>query len=226
MARIDLHMHSIFSDGTASIQEAIQIARQKDLDAIAITDHFTTTWKASIINSLSSTNFNRYIQTIKERRDAAQFPCLIGIEIDMGSSLEAIRQIPFHQFEILTFEYVDSFQLLKKVVKIKDQFQVQGLIALAHNSFFKQADLEQFCTILTENDIYLELNTRYLSPRDIGALRRLKQINKLGVRFTIGSDAHSHRRIGDIDYAIAILKEINGFNQLISLNDLSSFYGS
>ncbi len=36
---VDLHIHSTFSDGTCSIPELIQIAMEKNLRAIAITDH-------------------------------------------------------------------------------------------------------------------------------------------------------------------------------------------
>ncbi len=36
---VDLHIHSTFSDGTCSIPELIQIALEKNLRAIAITDH-------------------------------------------------------------------------------------------------------------------------------------------------------------------------------------------
>lgn len=36
---IDLHVHSRYSDGSLSIREVLEIARSKDLAAIAITDH-------------------------------------------------------------------------------------------------------------------------------------------------------------------------------------------
>lgn len=35
----DLHMHTVASDGTCSVNERVSQARQRDLDAIAITDH-------------------------------------------------------------------------------------------------------------------------------------------------------------------------------------------
>ncbi len=38
---IDLHIHSIFSDGTLSPQQIVQVALDKQLTAIAITDHDT-----------------------------------------------------------------------------------------------------------------------------------------------------------------------------------------
>ena len=39
--RIDLHVHTTASDGTFTPSEAVALAREKGLDAIAITDHDT-----------------------------------------------------------------------------------------------------------------------------------------------------------------------------------------
>ncbi|MFC0675754.1 PHP domain-containing protein [Brachybacterium hainanense] len=41
-ARIDLHTHSTFSDGTSSVPELLREAREAGLDMIALTDHDTT----------------------------------------------------------------------------------------------------------------------------------------------------------------------------------------
>ena len=41
MKRIDLHTHSTCSDGTYSVKELIDYAHEKDLAAIALTDHDT-----------------------------------------------------------------------------------------------------------------------------------------------------------------------------------------
>lgn len=39
---IDLHMHSIYSDGSYTPAELVICARQKGLSAISLTDHDTT----------------------------------------------------------------------------------------------------------------------------------------------------------------------------------------
>lgn len=39
---IDLHIHSVFSDGTNSIDEIVKIAKNKNIPAFALTDHDTT----------------------------------------------------------------------------------------------------------------------------------------------------------------------------------------
>ena len=42
MSRIDLHTHTTFSDGSFSPTELVDLATQKGLDILAITDHDTT----------------------------------------------------------------------------------------------------------------------------------------------------------------------------------------
>nr|WP_312577314.1 PHP domain-containing protein [Sedimentibacter sp.] len=53
---IDLHIHSIFSDGTDSIDDIINIAKEKNIPAISLTDHDTTFGVSDIINKASKQN--------------------------------------------------------------------------------------------------------------------------------------------------------------------------
>src|SRR4051812_25529709 len=41
MPRIDLHTHTSYSDGTFTPEEALQLARARELDVVAVTDHDT-----------------------------------------------------------------------------------------------------------------------------------------------------------------------------------------
>ena len=39
--KIDLHVHTVYSDGKGSVKEVLEVARQKGLNGLAITDHNT-----------------------------------------------------------------------------------------------------------------------------------------------------------------------------------------
>ena len=41
MPGIDLHVHSMFSDGTFTPRQIVALARERELSAIALTDHDT-----------------------------------------------------------------------------------------------------------------------------------------------------------------------------------------
>jgi len=64
--RADLHIHSTISDGSETIEQIIEAAKKKGLDAIAITDHDT----------LSHIN---------------QIPCDAGIKVVVGVEISAIH---------------------------------------------------------------------------------------------------------------------------------------
>lgn len=219
MEKFDLHVHTTYSDGNSSVKEAIQVAQAKNLIFLAITDHFTTTWKQSVIDTIDQNNFEVYRQAIIKERELARYNCLIGIEIDAGSNFNAIRQIPFNQFEIVLFEYVDSIVTLEKLESLIQELELPSITALAHNTYFKLANLEKLSTILVKNNIYFEVNSRYLSHFDSNAINRLKILKDHGVKFTIGSDAHDKTRIGDTDLALSLLEQIDGVENLIDLSD-------
>src|SRR5881397_3199182 len=49
MPGIDLHTHTVYSDGTFTPAELIELARERGLDVVAVTDHDTTAGLAEAI---------------------------------------------------------------------------------------------------------------------------------------------------------------------------------
>ncbi|RPJ39579.1 MAG: hypothetical protein EHM35_02015, partial [Planctomycetaceae bacterium] len=64
----DLHTHTIYSDGASTIPLHVLEARAFELDAIAITDHYTPGSKIYE----SQTDFDRYLAEIERERSAQQ----------------------------------------------------------------------------------------------------------------------------------------------------------
>ena len=217
----DLHIHTNYSDGMYSVKEAIQEAKLKNLSMLAITDHFTTSWKKSFIDTINESNYSKYIEDIKNERKLANYKCLIGIEVDMESNWSDIIKFPFNDFEIILFEYVSSITSLKQIIKLKEKLDVSPILCLAHNFFFQTADIEEFTQILVENDIYFELNSSYLPRFDTNSIQRLRILKDRGIQFTLGSDAHYKGKIGNINLSLEILKEINGMNNLINIKKIN-----
>lgn len=56
--KCDLHIHSVFSDGSDTIEQIISIAKKNGLDAIAITDHDT-------VSHMEENHIDKDIQVIK-----------------------------------------------------------------------------------------------------------------------------------------------------------------
>lgn len=69
MSGIDLHTHTVYSDGTFAPSELMALARQRDLDVVAVTDHDTT-------NGLS---------------EAASAASDVGVELVPGVEFSTVR---------------------------------------------------------------------------------------------------------------------------------------
>ncbi|NHI92871.1 MAG: PHP domain-containing protein [Candidatus Lokiarchaeota archaeon] len=219
--KFDLHIHTRYSDGISSVKEVINMGIQKKLSLIAITDHFSTSWKQSFIDTINETNFSSYFEEIKRVRKEANYKCMIGIEIDAESNWSDIIMIPYNEFEIILFEYVSTLSFLKQIVEIIEKYEINSLICLAHNFYFQRMDIEKFGNILIENNIFFELNSRYLNQFDEKAIKILKIFKDIGIKFTLGSDAHDIKRIGDVQASVDLLKSIDALDNLINIDQIS-----
>ena len=69
-SKINLHIHSTYSDGRNSIEQIVETALQTDLDYICITDHFTNSWKADHIPNLNNLDkIRRYLEEISHFKE-------------------------------------------------------------------------------------------------------------------------------------------------------------
>lgn len=101
MKEADLHMHTTASDGTDSLEERIEDAEKKGLEAIAITDHDT-------IN-----------EGLKQRR----FRAKNGVEVITGAEIKC--QMDGHKVEILAYfldpEGEEIQELLEELSKRREK---------------------------------------------------------------------------------------------------------
>lgn len=229
---IDLHIHTFYSDGKQNISKVCQTAKERNLDFIAITDHFTlNTSKSYIINHLTPSKIPEYLEEIQITRTDLNIRVLKGIEIDAESDFSSVKKIKLEKFEIVLIEYISSMKILKKYVNyLADYFNnsdyKRPIIALAHPNIHLNLSINilktEFIPILMKNDIYFEFNTHYPYYFE-NATKRMKILVSSGVRFTFGSDAHHYNRIGDTKKAYEFLDGLNGLNNLINLKKLSQY---
>ncbi|NVM02749.1 MAG: PHP domain-containing protein [Candidatus Helarchaeota archaeon] len=223
---IDLHIHTQFSDGQATIPEVLEIATSKKLDYIAICDHFTTTSKQNIIPTLSLEMIGKYIKEIREASSSFSTKCFVGIEIDCESKFKDIEKLPLEEFELIQFEDVFSINILKEVCDLIDKWQLQGIFCLAHpnihlydSSYPVNLDFikTQLVPLLIEYNIAFELNSRY-THRWANLEAKIQALIERGVIFSIGSDAHFDGDIGEVSKQYEFLKKMGGLKNIIKLN--------
>lgn len=206
-AQVDLHIHSVWSDGSNSIAEILQEAREKDLKLIAITDHVRR----------ESTYFPDYCAEIEEMR-SSDLRILVGFEakiLDFHGNLDvsgevldrsAVQVGSVHRFPLgrklfspkdFDKRICQEVELELSVVAIrKKQLNILGHPGGMSLKAFGEFPLEFFREIAVEcsrNEIAFELNSSYHA--DIyGDLEPI--LREYNPYIAFGSDAHTLEDIG------------------------------
>jgi len=233
LPKLNLHIHSTYSDGRNTISQIVLTALDKGLDYICITDHFTNSWKADVIPNLNSlAKIEMYLDEIDQFQkclidEERQMALFKGIEIDLSSTEKFIvNNILPTRFDILLFEYLESVEsifFIKKIInywkgktKISTDFP---LIGLAHfdPSFFAINGMNILIDFLTEYQIFFEFNSSY--PQFYSQKYRtfFDQLKERNVLVSIGCDSHHISTLKDIEEAYDRIKFYELESNLIDL---------
>ncbi len=233
LPKVNLHIHSKFSDGRNSISQIVLSALDKGLDYICITDHFTNSWKADVIPNLNSLDkIEMYLEEIDQFQkylieEESQMALFKGIEIDLSSTKKFIlNSISPTKFDIILFEYLENIEGISFIKKILNywkrntkNFKAFPLIGLAHfdPSFFVINGMNILIDFLTENRIFFEFNSSY--PQFYSQKYRsfFDQMKKRNVLVSIGCDSHHISTLKDIEEAYDRVKFYELENNLLNL---------
>ena len=229
--KINLHIHSIYSDGRNSIEQIVKAALKTDLEYICITDHFTDSWKADHIPNLNNLDkIKRYLEDLshfkdsifKQNEDLALFK---GVEIDLSSSEKfIIKNIFPNKFDLILFEYLESFEGIVFIKKILDYWRKKDyndfpIIGLAHfdPSFFIIRGLDNLLDFFKQYDIVIEFNSSYSQFYSRKYERFYNKLKDYGIKVSIGCDSHHVSSLNDI---VSPYKMIEFYNLEENLKNL------
>lgn len=223
--RINLHTHTIFSDGKNNIKDIVNKALELGINYLAITDHFTNSWKSGIMTNLDSRDkIEDYLNEISECQEFLidnnkSLRLFKGIEVDLSSSANYIKRlINPTKFDIIILEYLETPEGIAFVRNLIDQWKKSvsppwdfPLIGLAHfdPSNFIYDSLNVLIQFLKDYNIFFEFNSRYpqyYSWRNEMFFKKLKEFNIL---VAIGSDSHSSRSLDNILNPQIMIKAYN-----------------
>lgn len=220
LPKINLHTHSVFSDGRPTIKQIVKRASEIGLEYLAITDHSTNSWKASMINGLNTPEkINFFFEKIEKAKNYLEkrglpLKVLKGIEIDLTSTEKFIKLvIKPDQFDIILFEYIetpDSIAYVKNLMEFwrrnytSEELPIFG-VAHCNPDYFLVGSLDMFINFLSEYNICFEFNSAYsevYSRKNELFFEKLKGTN---IAISVGTDSHSVRRLGDIEEALDMI---------------------
>jgi len=235
LPKIDLHIHSDFSDGNNSIPNIVDKSI-KLLKMICITDHLTNSWKSNIIPTLNSIEkIESYLDQISACQEylydkEIDLMLLKGVEIDISSSQRYILKLvnPLN-FDIILFEYLENPEgiafinnLIEYWIKLVDNKNKLCVFGLAHfdPSFFIHGNLEILIKFLCKYNIFFEFNSSYSHC--------YSRINKLffeklittKIPVSIGSDSHHVSTIGNVEEPLEMVQFYNLEDNLLNLIEI------
>lgn len=223
-SKINLHIHSNFSDGKSTIKQIVKKSIEYKLDYIAITDHFTNSWKSGIIPTLNSEEkINRYLKEISQcqnylARNNEKLRLFKGIEIDITSSAKyIIRYIKPYEFDLVLFEYLEDPEGIAFIRNLVDNWKKNlsshdiPIFGLGHfdPSHFIYGALDILMKFMKEFEIYFEFNSsysEYYSRKNEIFFSKIKENN---IMVGIGCDSHNLSNLVDIEEPIEMIRFYN-----------------
>lgn len=187
---IDLHTHTVFSDGELIPSELVRRAEVLGYRAIGITDHVDFSNVEQVISSVSR---------VKELQDVINMKILPGVEL---------THVPPEKMEKLA---TLARRLGAEIVVVHGETPVEpvrpgtnraaveiGVDILAHPGFLNIEDAE----LARENQVCLELTARAGHNITNGHVARVAQ--EAGAKLVVDTDAHSPDDLIDLNRGVEI----------------------
>jgi len=226
-SRINLHTHTLYSDGDFTVMEVVRSAFEAGLTHIAITDHFET---CKIINPLKRMDFERYMRDIKAARMMyeGRINVLAGVEIDTNPERCDLYELPFYllnSLDLILFEYVEDplqggvpLNELRSFTKdLKVPF---GLCHWDMDRIYRERDPAWLADRLSEIGAFVEVPTSQHYARQGRFLYehsdRFYDAFREKVKVSIGTDMHhSLAEVGNIGRGLDFLRSKGLCGQLL-----------
>ena len=207
--RGDLHCHTTYSDGRASVREMAEAARTLGYEYLAICDH---TPSVGAVPGVTADDLRRQAEEIAAANEAlAPFGVLRGIECDilLDGSLDlpddVLAGLEWVQASVHGGQRMPRRELTKRTT---DAMRNPHVSALSHpkgrmlNRRPENAlDLDEVFAVALETGVALEVNG--LPDRLDLSGAHVREALAAGVRIVCSTDAHSVRGLGNMQLSVA-----------------------
>ncbi|HYU51415.1 MAG TPA: DNA polymerase/3'-5' exonuclease PolX, partial [Gemmatimonadaceae bacterium] len=208
-----LHCHSVYSDGTATIEEMANAARERGWDYLGISDHSESAFYAGGLKRDKILLQHDEIDRLNAQMTG--FRILKGIEAD----IMADGRLDYDPQILDTFDYVigsihsrfsmDGDAMTKRVLAALDDPRLTilahptGRLLLSREPY--AIDVEAVLEKAVEVGVAVELNA---DPHRLDLdWRYCRQAKELGVTIAIGPDAHSTAGLDNVHFGIGMARK-------------------
>jgi DNA polymerase (family 10) len=207
--RGDLHCHSTWSDGRASVEEMGRAARDRGYEYLAICDH---TPAVGAVRGLTADDVRRQAEEIAAANEVlAPFRVLRGIECDilpdgrLDLPDDALAELEWVQASVHGGQRMPRPEMTKRVEEALRNPYVRCLShpkgRLINHRPENALDLERACEVALEEGVMLEVNG--LPNRLDLSGEHVRDALRAGVQIVCSTDAHSVRGLGNMPLSVA-----------------------
>jgi DNA polymerase (family X) len=207
--RGDLHCHTTWSDGRASVEEMGRAARERGYDYLAICDH---TPAVGAVTGLTPGDVRRQAEEIAAANEVlAPFRVLRGIECDilpdgrLDLPDDVLAELDWVQASVHGGQRMPRAEMTKRVV---DALRNPHVSCLSHpkgryiNRRPENAlDLDRTFEVALEEGVALEVNG--LPDRLDLSGEHVREALEAGIKIVCSTDAHSTRGLGNMPLSVA-----------------------
>jgi len=212
--RGDMHMHSNFSDGSATMADMARGAKEQGHEYIAITDHASP---MGMVAGLKKGNIREYLKLIeKARKEVPGIRIFAGTEIDIleDGSLYLDEKV-LAQLDWVVASVHGNFKMSREEMteRLLRAIENPHVRLLAHPTARKllkrdpiDYDVDRVFRAAAQNGVALEISASVdrLDLNDV----LCKRAKELGATFLINADAH---KPGELDYTYGISQAQRGW---------------
>jgi DNA polymerase (family 10) len=206
--RGDLHMHSTWSDGKATILEMATAARELGYEYVAICDH---TPNVRVVPGLDADDLRRQGEEIAAvNEELAPFRVLRGTEVDIRADGmldlpdDVLAELDWVQLSLHAGQRQGRTELTRKVTEAMRHPAVRALShpkgRIINHRPPNELDLERTFEVALETGVALETNG--LPDRLDLSGPEIKQAIAAGVPIVVSTDAHSVRGLENMRLAV------------------------
>ena len=207
--RGDLHCHTTWSDGKASVEEMARAARERGYDYLAICDH---TPAVGAVRGLTPDDLRRQAEEIAAANELlAPFCVLRGIECDILADGQldlrddVLAELDWVQASVHGGQRMPRRELTKRVEEALRNPYVRCLSHPKGRYINRRAenalDLERVFEVALEEQVALEVNG--LPDRLDLSGEHVRDALRAGVQIVCSTDAHSVRGLGNMAFSVA-----------------------
>jgi DNA polymerase (family X) len=206
--RGDLHCHTTWSDGRASVEEMGRAARERGYDYIAICDH---TPAVGAVRGLTADDVRRQADEIAAANERlAPFRVLRGIECDILADGrldlpdDVLAELEWVQASVHGGQRMPRREMTKRVEEALRNPHVRCLShptgRLINRRPENAVDLERVYEVALKTGVALEVNG--LAPRLDLSGEHVREAIRAGVRIVCSTDAHSVAGLENMELSV------------------------